>query len=65
MEEAFASTETANIANVEITATFKNVASTVKLGDKEWFDKVQIGVKEPFPGSNIPIYFIRIRNIWW
>ena len=28
MEEAFASTETANIANVEITATFKNVAST-------------------------------------
>ena len=28
VEEAFASTETANIANVEITATFKNVAST-------------------------------------
>ena len=23
--------------------------STVKLGDKEWFDKEQIGVKEPFP----------------
>ena len=29
MEEAFASTETANIANVEITATFKNIASKV------------------------------------
>ena len=28
VEEAFASTETANIANVEITATFKNVASS-------------------------------------
>ena len=22
---------------------------TVKFGDKEWFDKEQIGVKEPFP----------------
>ena len=52
VEEAFASTETANIANVEITATFKNVASTVKLGDKEWFDKEQISAKEPFPMTN-------------
>ena len=25
---------------------------TVKLGDKERFDKEQIGVKEPFPVSN-------------
>ena len=25
-----------------------------------WFDKEQIGVKEPFPGTN---FFIRIRNI--
>ena len=31
--------------------------STVKLGDKERFDKEQIGAKEPFS-----IYFIRIRN---
>ena len=37
---------------------------TVKLGDKERFDKEQIGVKEPFPVTNLPIYFIRIRNIW-
>ena len=37
---------------------------TVKLGVKEWFDKEQIGVKEPFPMINLPIYFIRIRNIW-
>jgi hypothetical protein len=30
---------------------FKNVymSSTVKLGDKEQFDKEQIGVKEPLP----------------
>ena len=36
---------------------------TVKLGDKERFDKELIGVKEPFPVTNLPIYFIRIRNI--
>jgi hypothetical protein len=36
----------------------------VKLGDKERFDKEQIGVKEPFPMKKLPIYFIRIRNIW-
>ena len=29
---------------------------TVKLGDKEHFDKEQIGVKEPFPMTNLPIY---------
>jgi hypothetical protein len=27
---------------------------TVKLGDKEGFDKEQIGVKEPFPVTNLP-----------
>ena len=27
--------------------------STVKLGDKERFDKEQIGVKEPFPVTNL------------
>ena len=26
--------------------------TTVKLGDKEHFDKEQIGVKEPFPVTN-------------
>ena len=30
----------------------KFVRSTVKLGDKERFDKEQIGVKEPFPVAN-------------
>ena len=35
----------------------------VKLGDKKRFDKEQIGVKEPFPATNLPIYFTRIRNI--
>ena len=28
------------------------VHCTVKLGDKERFDKEQIGVKEPFPVTN-------------
>ena len=37
--------------------------STVKLGDKEQIDKEQIGVKEPFRVTNLPVYFIRIRNI--
>ena len=40
------------------------LGGTVKLGDKEWFDKEQICVKEPFPAANLPIYFTRIRNIW-
>jgi hypothetical protein len=28
--------------------------STVILGNKEWFDKEQIGIKEPFPVTNLP-----------
>ena len=28
--------------------------STVKLGNKERFDKEQIGIKEPFPVTNLP-----------
>ena len=28
------------------------ISCTVKLGDKEPFDKEQIGVKEPFPVTN-------------
>ena len=39
-------------------------SNTVKLGNKELFDKEQIGIKEPFPVTNFPVYFIRIRNIW-
>ena len=27
---------------------------TVKLGNKEQFDKEQIGIKEPFPVTNLP-----------
>ena len=37
-----------------------NFRGTVKLGDKERFNKEQIGVKEPFPVTK----FIPIRNIW-
>ena len=33
---------------------FVMVFSTVKLGNKEWFDKEQIGIKEPFPVTNLP-----------
>ena len=29
-------------------------ASTVKLGNKERFDKEQIGIKEPFSVTNLP-----------
>ena len=29
-------------------------SSTVKLGNKEQFDKEQIGIKEPFPVTNLP-----------
>ena len=28
--------------------------TTVKLGNKERFDKEQIGIKEPFPVTNLP-----------
>ena len=31
-----------------------SIACTVKLGDKERFDKEQIGVKEPLPMANLP-----------
>ena len=30
------------------------MVSTVKLGNKERFDKEQIGIKEPFPVTNLP-----------
>ena len=38
-------------------AALKEVAKrniTVKLGNKERFDKEQIGIKEPFPVTNLP-----------
>ena len=30
------------------------IVITVKFGDKECFDKEQIGVREPFPVTNLP-----------
>ena len=33
-------------------ALLKNMKCTVKLGDKERFDKEQVGVKESFPMTN-------------
>ena len=30
----------------------------VKLGDKEWLDSEQPGNSEPFPVTNLPVYFI-------
>ena len=37
---------------------------TVKLGNKERFDKEQIGIKEPFPVTNLPFNVcpIKIRS---
>ena len=29
--------------------------STVKLGNKELFDKEQSSIKEPFPATNLPV----------
>ena len=41
------------------------LAGTVKLGNKEQFDKEQIGIKEPFPVKNLPFTsYLRIRNFW-
>ena len=37
---------------------------TFKLGDKERFDKEQIGVKEPFSVTNLLVYFIGLGSIW-
>ena len=39
------------------TGRSKNIQAlpgTVKLGNKELFDKEQIGIKEPFPVTNLP-----------
>ena len=33
---------------------FLKFDNTVKLGNKEWFDKEQIGIKEPFPVTYLP-----------
>lgn len=43
------------------------VSNTVKLGDKERFDKEQIGVKEPFSVTNcqftsLKIWTLELRN---
>ena len=35
-------------------STWVLIANTVKLGIKELFDKEQIGIKEPFPVTNLP-----------
>ena len=31
-----------------------NIGYSVKLGNKDRFDKEQIGIKEPFPVTNLP-----------
>ena len=35
----------------------RNYGTTVKLGNKEQFDKEQIGIKGPFPVTNLPFTF--------
>ena len=49
--------------NINSESKSNNIWNTVTLGDKERFNKEQIIVKEQFPVTNLPVYFIRIRNI--
>ena len=37
--------------------------STVKLGNKELFDKEQIGINEPFPVTHLPVYLMYSEQI--
>ena len=39
----------------KLNADWKRFQSTAKLGNKERFDKEQIGMKEPFPVTNLPL----------
>ena len=41
--------------HLTICSLTKDLVCTVKLGDKEWFDKEQIGVKEPFAVTNFQL----------
>ena len=36
-------------------SNFNANCNTVKLGNKEQFDKEPIGIKEPFPVTNLPL----------
>ena len=40
--------------NPESKGCLEKVKTTVKLGNKERFDKEQIGIKEPFSVTNLP-----------
>ena len=40
-----------------------SLQSTVKLGNKERFDKEQIGIKEPFPVTNLPFTKAWVANV--
>ena len=40
--------------NMFVELLFAFTFSTVKLGNKELFDKEQIDIKEPFPVTNMP-----------
>ena len=41
----------------------KKSISTVKLGFKERLDKEQLGNREPFPVTNMPVYLINSEQI--
>ena len=38
------------------------ISSKVQLGDKEWIDSEQPVNREPFPVTNLPVYFIDSEN---
>ena len=45
---------TSLLHNLHQNVNFQVYAYTVKLGNKEPFDKEQIGIKEPFVVTNLP-----------
>ena len=45
---------TSNLDRQSLIYSDLNYSSTVKLGNKERFDKEQIGIKEPFTVTNLP-----------
>ena len=40
-----------------------HLVDTVKLGNKERFDKEQIGTKEPFPVTNLPFISLKDKEL--
>ena len=46
-------TDIARFKKIKMYTNCSEIQNTVKLGDKERFDKEEIGVTEPFPVTNL------------